>query len=165
MGLYRRKDSKFWWISYSRGGKQFHESSGSERKGDAKDLLARRQGDIVRGLPVSPKVNRLKWDEALQDVVNDYATNGRRSAEAVERRARLHLTPFFEGRQIASITTTLIRSYVAARLEKKAKNATINRELAILKRAFSLAMKAGTVTVRAGATTVITATYPGANCA
>jgi integrase len=46
------------------------------------------------------------------------------------------------------ITTTHVRHYVARRQEEGAKNATINRELAVLKRAFTLAIAAGSLATR-----------------
>ncbi len=45
---------------------------------------------------------------------------------------------FFGGMKAAGITTELVEHYIAKRLEAKAKNVTINRELAALKRMFSL---------------------------
>jgi len=90
----------------------------------------------------------LSADELAADVVNDYKVNGKRSLENVERSLRLHLQPFFTGRKAAAITTTDIREYVTKRQEEKAKNATINRELALLKRAFSLGMEAGKLTAK-----------------
>ena len=75
--------------------------------------------------------------------MTDYTVNGKRSLRDVTRRIRLHLEPFFGGRRMASITTTDARTYTAIRQEAGAANATVNRELAILKRAFRLAEQAG----------------------
>ncbi len=79
-------------------------------------------------------------DVLLEDFVLDYRINKRRSL----RRALSslsHLRPFFEGRPAVSITTPLVKRYIARRLEEGAANATINRELAALKRSFSLAAR------------------------
>jgi hypothetical protein len=51
----------------------------------------------------------------------------------------LHLLPFFTRRGAMDITTDLIRRYISFRQEQDAENATINRELSLLKRAFNLA--------------------------
>jgi len=45
-----------------------------------------------------------------------------------------------------AITTVEIREYITKRQDEKAKNATINRELAMLKRGFSLGLEAGKIT-------------------
>ena len=53
------------------------------------------------------------------------------------------MKPTFKGKRLLGITTTEIRAYVATRQAIGAANATINRELAILKRMFTLAVQAG----------------------
>lgn len=140
-----KRESQTWWIRWYRSGKRNQESSGSTRKSDAVRLLKLREGAVARGEPISAEVGRVTVDASLADVVADYATNGKRTAAQVERRIRLHLLPFFGGRRLASITTADVRAYSSQRLEAGAANATINRELAILKRAFRLAEQAGTV--------------------
>lgn len=156
--IYRR--GKRWWVSYYRGGKQYFESSRSERKQDAKTLLQLREGDIAKGIPVTPKNYRVTWDDAAQDVLNDYTANGKKSYDHVARRLEKHLTPWFGGRRLSTISTADIRAYIAHRQAETvtneageavpcpAANATINRELAIIKRAFTLAMQAGKVMSR-----------------
>ena len=165
--IYRQKNSKNFWIKYYRNGRPFRESSGSTREGDAKRLLRLREGDIERGLPVTPKMGRIRFEEAAEDVLNDYRINARRSLAVVQRRITKHLMPFFGGRRMGAITTSDVREFIAkrqsetvlVRKERKVKvggawvtlpeerrvvsNAEINRELTILKRAFSLAIQAG----------------------
>lgn len=138
-----RKRGNVWWIRYYRNGRRHEESSGSTRKGVAADLLKVREGDIAKGLPVTARVGQLRFDEAAADVVTDYTVNGKRSLPSVKRRIKLHLEPFFGGRRMTSITTADARRYASSRQEAGAANATINRELAILKRAFRLAEQAG----------------------
>ena len=85
---------------------------------------------------------------AVRDVLDDYRMNRKRSLRDVERHVRLHLGPFFGRRRLAAITTGDVRRYVLRRQKEGARNATINRELAVLSRAFSLAIAAGTVPAR-----------------
>lgn len=149
-----RRQSKVWWVRYYRNGRRHEESSGSTKKGVAESLLKVREGDIEKGLPVSAKASRLRFEEAAADVVADYKANGRASTSDVEARIRLHLEPFFGGRKMTAINTTAVRAYVLHRrpvdddgnlLPGAAAAATVNRELAVLKRAFKLAEQAGTV--------------------
>ena len=51
------------------------ESSRSGRQSDAKKLLAIREGDIARGLPVGPRQARITVAELLEDVKLDYMVN------------------------------------------------------------------------------------------
>jgi site-specific recombinase XerD len=119
------------------------ETSKSEKREDADRLLKIREGDVAKGLPISPKIGRLKFDDAAADLLTDYKVNGRRAVEHVKRRIKKGLTPYFGGWRMANITTADIRKYIDHRQEAGAANATINRELAALKWAFTLAIQAG----------------------
>ncbi len=59
------------------------------KEGDARHLLKLRDGDIEHGLPVDPKLNRIRFEEAAEDLKTAYAVNGRRAADEFERRIRL----------------------------------------------------------------------------
>jgi integrase len=170
------RESPIYWIKYTRAGKSYFESSGSTLKGIAKATLQKREGDIVDGKPVTSKIGRVTFEDAAKDLLTDYTTNGKRSYEVVKRRIEKHLTPFFEGRRMSNITTSDVRTYVAKRqgeteTVKKAydvkikdgtikrvaeqrrpmtgaSNAEINRELALLKRMFTLALQAGKLLYR-----------------
>lgn len=105
---------RIWWIRYYRNGRRFEESAGSQRKG-RRAALRLREGDIARGLPVSPKIGRLTFEDAAADVIADYQANGKRSLAVTARRIRKHLTPFFGGRRMAAITTSDVRAYIVKR--------------------------------------------------
>lgn len=147
--IYRR--GRVWWIAYSRGRRQFCESSRNRERGikgthaDAVRLLQLREGDVAKGLPVSPEVGKMAFSDALDDVVRDQRANHRRAVDHTVRRIDLHLKPYFTGRRIADITTADLRAYTRERQEAGAQSATINRELAIVRRAFRLAHRAGYV--------------------
>jgi integrase len=168
-----RKRGDVWWIRYYRNGKRHEESSHSDKKEVARDLLRRREGAIADGVPVTAKINRFRFEDAANDLITEYRVNKRQSLDELERRIEKHLKPFFGGWRMASITTPNIRTYIAERqsateVTKKAytitrkdgttitvpeqrwstagvSNAEINRELTILKRMFTLATQAGKV--------------------
>jgi len=149
--IYQRDGKGPWWIGYTRDGTQYCESSRNRAIGtrgthaDAVRLLQLREGDVAKGLPVSPEIGRMLFADALDDVLRDQRVNGRRAVDATERRIRLHIKPFFGKKRIAEITTTQIRAFTKARVEAKAENATVNRDLAVVRRAFRLAHRAGHV--------------------
>jgi integrase len=156
-GTYQR--GRVWWIKYYRDGIPHRESVKGAVLGDrtiatglkeseAVRLLNLRRGSVERGVPMSPKIGRLTFDGALADVVADYQTNGKRSLPDVEQRIRDHLAPYFGGRRMSTVTTTDLRAYITHRQAEDAANATINRELAIMKRGFVLAMQAGLLHAR-----------------
>ena len=80
-------------------------------------------------------------------LVEDYRANGRRSLERIEG-ALKHLREFFGDNFALDITTDRITSYIKWRQDEDAAAATINRELAALRRAFRLAARAGKVALR-----------------
>ena len=102
----------------------------------------------LAGTIITPKMVRLIFSDAARDVLADYSTNGKRSVEHVRRYVRLHLEPFFGRRRMSTITTSDVRQYIARRQAQGASNATVNRELAVLKRAFTLAIVAGSLSSR-----------------
>jgi integrase len=153
--VFRPKDRQVWWFKYRRGGKTFYESANSVRKKDAVRQLHLREGKAAEGIPVSPKTGRLTFDEAAKAVVDDYTINKKKSLTVAERRITKHLTPFFTGRRLGDITTHDVRQFIAHRQQqgvvhhrtkqrvKEVSNAEINRELTLLKRMFSLAIRDG----------------------
>jgi integrase len=129
-----------WYIRYyDANGKQCDEATGSAKKGDAKRLLHEREAAKGRG----ELIVRERWtfDAAMQAVIANQTLKDRRSVSDTERRIRLHLAPYFSGRLMMQIDSDAINRYALARKEAGAKPATINRELAILKRAFRLGLR------------------------
>ena len=109
----------------------------------ARRILRTREGDVEKGIPINPKMGRITFEDAAKDLINDCAINGRKTKGHVERRIKLALKPAFQGKRLISISTADIRAYAANRQAHGAANASINRELAALKRMFTLAVQGG----------------------
>lgn len=124
------------------------QASAPQQRNVTATRVHRRGRPTTGGGGIAPRVVRLTFAAAVRDVLDDYRMNRRRSLADVERHVRLHLSPVFGRRHMATITTTDVRRYVAARQREGARNATINRELSVLKRAFTLAMAAGRLSRR-----------------
>ncbi len=146
--IFRQKGRRIWMLKYFRNGVAMYESSGTEDKTQAKKRLREREVEIDRGLPVSSRVGRVQFEEAAADIEADYVSNARRSLGELKRRLKLHLKPVFGGRRLSSISTADVRTYTKARLDAKASPAEINRELAVLKRMFTITMQAGKLLYR-----------------
>jgi integrase len=128
-----------WWVKYYRNRTPFRESSKSENVSDAKRLLRKREGEIGTGAFWGPKTERVRFEELAEDFLNDYRANNRKSLIWAKRRIEQHLMSFFRGLRVVDITTDRVRSYIVKRQQEGASNASINRELAALKRMFNLA--------------------------
>jgi hypothetical protein len=98
-------------IRWYRNGQRHEETVHSSRTPDAVDLLKIREADVAKGLPVTAKSVRFKFDDAAEDLMNEYTVNNRRAVDELERRIDKHLTPYFTGRKMSSITAIDIRAY------------------------------------------------------
>lgn len=150
-GIYKR--GRIYWITYTRGGRQYDEST--RRPGhagtdlnEARRLLNERRGDIAKGVPVTPEASRFKFSDAAQLVIDNYILKERRSLSDMQRRLDKHLLPHFATLRMGEITTDVIDGFVVTRKKAGASNGEINRELAIIKRAFTLAARARKVHAR-----------------
>ena len=133
--IYQRGST--WWVKYYRNGKPYRESTKSTRETDAKRLLKLREGQVTEGKFPGLTANRVTFDELAADFLDDYKINDRKSIERAEISVR-HLREMFEGVRVIDITSDRISRYVLKRQKDGAGNGTINRELAALKRMFSL---------------------------
>lgn len=131
-----------WWIRYSKGGKQYRESTKTDNYDDAERMLKRRQGEIATGAFIGLAPDRIRISQLLQEMLDDMKANGRRSYSSAEGGVRLHLGPFMGQVRVADFNSNLVKAYRAKRQGEDAANATINRELGLLKRAFNLAYRA-----------------------
>jgi integrase len=137
--VFRRGET--WWVKYRASGQLIRESSGSTKEGDARRLLRQCEGAASEGRPVIPRVEKLTVGTLLDDLTAEYAANGRRSIGRLAF-SLAHLRPAFDARRAVHVTVADVTTYITQRQAAGAKNATINRELAALKRAYSLALAA-----------------------
>jgi len=140
--IYQRPDSSVWWIKYSRNGKNFRESTHTDNKRKAERTLKQRVAELVTGTFPGLHVERVRVDELAEDFLREYRINNRKSLDDAEARWNLHLKPFFAAMRAVDVSSVLIGKYVDERQQEGAANATINRELAALKRMFRLAQQA-----------------------
>ena len=59
--LFKRAQSKFWWIKYRQNGRTIRESTGTTKETVARNMLRDREGDIVKGIPVNPQAKRITF--------------------------------------------------------------------------------------------------------
>ena len=140
--IYKQPGSQVWWLSYYRNGRQLRESSGTTDEVKAGRILKQRMAQVTTGTHPGLGVERVRVDELAEDFLRDYRINGKKSIDDVEARWRLHLEPFFGGMRAVHVTSKHLAQYVDQRQQEGATNATINREMAALKRMFRIAYTA-----------------------
>ncbi len=115
-----------------------------ERAHDTKDyrkaerMLNTRLAEIDQGTFMGPQLEKTKIDELAEMFLRDYRINARKSLDDVDARWKYHLKPFFGGMRAVDVTSDQLARYLDKRQQEEAANATINRELAALKRMFRL---------------------------
>ena len=139
--IYKR--GRIWWIAYYRNNQQLRESTHSTDIAEARRQLRIREGKISEGIPITRRTGQVRIAEILDAVLTDYRLNGRRSTSDAETRVRLHLTPAIGQFRASEFTTNDVRAYALSRQKAGASNGQINRELALLKRGFRLAVQNG----------------------
>jgi len=167
MGMIRLRGDKYW-IKYYRAGKAYEESVDKVlgRHGthaDAKTLLKKREGAIADGRFFGLAAEKTEFggyrevripadscdyerDEKryvaygmVKELIDDYRLNQRKSLDRALR-SSWELARRFEGFRLARITTDQITEYKITRVKENMANASINRELAALRRIFHLAL-------------------------
>lgn len=142
----RGRETKLWWLDYSVHGQRHREPTGTESKAEALRLLrekitAREAGKVI-GRP-----DRVILQQLRDLVVRQYALDGRKSVKRVKQ-AFAHLEEFFgAGARVAEITKTCLDAYAERRLAAGRARATVNNELAQLRRGYRLAIEAGLLAV------------------
>jgi integrase len=136
--------SGIWWIRFSDGTKYpngesriRYEKAGS--KSTAQKLLALRKTEVLKGEKLPADRPSLLVSALKDGIVQNYKDKGQKDISHLESRLENHIIPFFGGMKAHEVGTDAISKYVKQRRAAKAEHATINRELAVLRRMFRLA--------------------------
>jgi len=153
-GVYERKDSGYWYLTFTLGGIKRSEKTdilvsqpGMTKEATKRQALAQLEQRLSESArcPVLTSRNVTVADLA-EDYITEYTVNGRKSLGHAKSRWEQHLKPFFGVLKAAHVSGDLIERYKLSRLEEKASNATVNRELAALRRMFRLGRKRDKIT-------------------
>lgn len=159
--LFRRKTSRFWYIRYyDASGKRRTEATHTESRADAERILRDRLARKDRG-ELAPNARKVTFGDLATLLLDDYRVKRRRSWRRAED-ALAQLAAFYGGRcerddaddprsrvrrYVGGCRATQIgerwQAYVAERLEAGAAHATLAIERAALRRAFTIAVRAG----------------------
>jgi site-specific recombinase XerD len=139
----RKKRTKNWYIEYVVGGRTIREATAYTKRSDAIEFLKKRVSDGLNGKIVLS--NQVTFDDLKDLIVNDYRNNGRKSLAHLEQVRLPKLADVFAGTKAIDTTTAAVERYKSLRLKDGAAPATLNRELAALKRMYRLALRHGLV--------------------
>lgn len=136
-----------WWIAYyvKQAGRSLEqrEPGGTTEKEALKKLKQRRKELGAQDLGVwhftGPESERVTIEELLCSLEEHYRIEGREQKRTASHMR--HLRAFFGYERTVCVTGALLQRYIAARQGATAAHGTINRELHILRWAFSLAVQ------------------------
>jgi integrase len=141
-----------WWIAYyapREGRRVEHREPAGRTETEARRLLRHRQRELAvhtAGFRLfqGPQHERVTLEELLQALEKDLEIRGRRSLPQAKSHLK-HVRGFFAETRALAVTPDRLRDYVRARQRAGAAPATINRQLELIRRAFTLGVEAGTL--------------------
>ena len=144
----KKVESRFFYIFYYHNGRLVRESSESESKMVAEKLLQRRMGEAGLGMAPAQEVANVKYEDVRDSLLAEYKNRGKGSIykrrDGTEGISGLnHLDTFFKNTPVTYITPDLLRRYIEARRKDGAADATIRRNLSMLRSMLNLARKEG----------------------
>ena len=136
MGLYRR--GSVWWMRFTYQGKQVFRSTETEDKKQAQRIYDKVKFEIAEGKWFEKKPEHF-FKEMMDRYLAEHVSQ-KKSARAYEGYVNNLLAVFGENILISEITPSMVNQFKMRRREK-VKSGTINRDLAILKNCYNIAMK------------------------
>ena len=143
------KRGRIYWVRYHHRGREYRESARSTERADAVRLLRQRVTDLAQGRPSPVDEERVTFDQLAADYIAERTLKGVPAPRLKWSLARVaHLRTFFDGMRAVDITTQTMREYARARRASGAEPGTVNRDLGVLSRMFTLALQAGRLSRR-----------------
>jgi integrase len=135
-GIYRRGDSRYWWINATLpNGQRIRQSAGTETREDAEALLAKLKLDAYRGHHFGIKPQR-SWQEAAVRYLE--LKTSLRSFADVQRTLRF-LDPYLGHLTLDQINGDMVWKIVQGELKRGIRPATVNRRLSVLRNLLRMA--------------------------
>ena len=150
MGLYRRKRSRFWWISYTVEGVQRFQSTKTTSKELARKIVKKREGEIALGLfGAGWAGDRMNFRQLTEEFVRSHTSTLSIKSQRNHRIFMKNLQGFFGERRLTAINQQMVEEYRDYRRqqplkwhpERITKGATVNRELECLQCMFQFAVR------------------------
>lgn len=129
---------RIWWIAYyGPDGQKIRESTHTDIESVARRRLKRRLAEREAGTLPDRYAEKILVSELAVDLLNDYRNQNQniRFAEFCWK----HLEPHFGNVRASGVSKSAVNDYIQFRQDEGAKPGTINRDLSILRRMFTLA--------------------------
>ena len=133
------KYTSTWFLKYYIRGKPVTVASGTEDKEEAIALLRRRVAGIDRQEDLAAHPERVRMNQLFSLLIENYRLKERATTYDVEKRVAARLGKYFGKMKAQAVTPSVLRRYIDSRKRAKPapENATINKELAYVRRAMN----------------------------
>ncbi len=136
------KRSGIWWTCIRHNGGKIQKSLETSDRKLAQAIEAKIRTEIVEGKYYEKLIGQNKtFNDLMDKFILEHAPKVSTSMQRNYKAALNHLIPIFGGLNLLSISPKIISQYKVLRKDKGVKPATINRELAMLSKAFNLAIR------------------------
>jgi integrase len=139
--VFLRPGSSVYYAQFTDHGRRYCVSTGEMSIKKAKDVLKDKIAAVRSGKYLGPTAEKVMVAELVQDALTDQIVNGKKDTVNPKLRWENHLEGTFGLLKACEVKRGVLDRYVKARLEAKASNATIVKELALLKRALNLGVE------------------------
>lgn len=149
MGLYKRKDSRFWWMAFTVKSRQRCESTKTPSKDLAKKILKKREAEIALGrFQVGWPGERMTFAQLSEEFLQSHSSTLSPKSQENHQIFSKHLREYFGDRKLTDIDEPAVVEYRNHRRgqplkwnpKRTVKGATVNRELASLHCMFQFAL-------------------------
>jgi site-specific recombinase XerD len=133
---------KILWGKWNQDGRVVRQSLGTHDKAEARRVLKERMRQALSSPAKHKGASIVTWDDASQSLIEYYEAYRKRNPAEARKRLR-QLTKYWRGWKLVDIDAAAILTYVSHRRREGKAAATINLNLATLRRALRLAHERG----------------------
>ena len=131
-----------WWVCIRHKGKKIQRSLETDNKNLAVSIEAKLRTELTEGKYFDKhEGERRTFEEMVDRFIKEHAPKVSLNMQKSYEASLSNLLPYFGDFELSAITPKKIAEYKVLRYSEKVKPATINRELAMLSKAFSLAVR------------------------
>ena len=139
MGLFKRH--MFWWMTFTYQGRQVRRSTGTADKRLAEAILGKVRVKIVEGRFFDTLEEKERtFNEMMDRYLLERSITKAPASHRRDEQCLTHLRPVFGALKLADVSPKLLAAYKAQR-RQKAKPATVNKELGLVRHAFNVAIR------------------------
>lgn len=142
MGLYKRRNSQYYWMSFKVKGQRLFQSTGTTNKKLAERIYAKMLLDTQEGRWFSVEAKRRTFDNLRDRYMTEYCIPNK-AHRTVEKDLNTFkpLSKYFSGYSLLEITPHAISGYKKHRREMGIKVSTVAKELELLRASLNVAMR------------------------